>query len=349
MSSPEPFCIEVPSVSPPGVADEALPLIETGAVNVAASMPCPLKVRFKMEFAEFGAAQAAAGTPVHCPQALEGQAAPLADHLHAARGEDELPDVLVNPPLSVVFSQALRPRLFAAGGAYLGITRPADLAALPAAFQAAAHDHNLGFLAFGSWQVLWDRTLSDERALPKTWTDLADPAQAGRLAVHGCHGTIGANALLLVLRDRLGPEGVTRFAGNVVRLAHFAQLIKQLGAGPERAPLNVMPDAASLQMPTRKDAAIIEFRDGPLLTPMTLFVKRSRLEACRAVLDFFWGEAFGAVLTRGGYRTPQAMDWRQPYTWPSWETLAGHDYEALAAEVEAAFQAGLRRGAEAAA
>lgn len=329
------------------VSERGIPFFQRGAINVFATLPCPLKVRFKFEFEAFVKRhEAAGGTPIYCPTILDGKPKSLEEQLHEAQNEDELPDVLVTTGLNLVFSKTFRPKFFD-NDLYVGLNRPECLAAMPEEFRRAALDYNLGFLAFGAWHLMWDQSLGDETALPRRWTDLASPEYARLLSIHGYKGKMSATSLLLVLRERLGDGAVERFASNVKNIWHFAETLKHIDTNnPERVPFNILPDAAAAQIPVKKNAAMLEFRDGRLLAPLLLFVKRSRLEACQPVLDFLGSAPFRQVLARGDFLMPDRIDWSEPFTYPKWETLAMRDYDELSAEINAVFQRGLNASTE---
>jgi len=337
-----------PIVSPSAyVSERGVPLFKKGAINVFATLPCPLKVRFKAEFEPFIAQHSEHNeTPIYCPTILDGKPKALEEQLFNATSEDDLPDVMLTTGMNLVFSKSFRPKFFDTG-VYLGVNHPDHFAKLPETFRRAAEDYNIGFLAFGSWNLVWDRTLAKTASLPTSWAELAKPEFAKMLSIHGYQGKMSATSLLLVLKERLGEAAIEQFAGNIKNIWHFAEVIKNLDTNrAERAPFNILPNAASSQMPTTKNAAMLEFRDGPLLAPMMLFVKKSRLAACKPVLDYFWGESFRTILARGDFQFPDRIDWSRPFTYPNWETLASRDYAELSAEVNDVFQRGLQAACE---
>jgi hypothetical protein len=86
---------------------------------------------------------------------------------------------------------------------------------------------------------------------------------------------------------------------------------------------------------------MIEFKDGPLMAPLLMFVKKSKLEVCRPLIDFFWGDTFREILGKGDFHMPDEMDWSLNYSFPSWDYLATHDFTELSAELDVVFQKGL--------
>ena len=315
------------------------------ALNVYATMPCPLKVRFKAEFEAFiDDYNQRHETPVYCPTILDGAPKAIEDLLREASSEEELPDLWVTTSFHTLFSRDFK-RRFIDTGVMLGVTKPEHVPLLPAEYQRVATTHNIGFLAFGGWELICDTSLTTEMLYPKSWSDLAKPEFKGKFSIHGYHGKASGASLLLVLQERMGKGAIRDFARNIGSVRHFAEIIKRIDSADEsRMAFNILPNAASRQMPSKKRAVQLEFADGPLMAPLMLFVKRSRFETCRELLAFFWGEAFRAVLARGDFSMPDQMNWARNYTFPSWDYLASRDFAELSEELNAEFRAGLAPG-----
>lgn len=129
------------------------------------------------------------------------------------------------------------------------MTHPAALPLLPPELKAAVSKHNLGFLAFGFWQLVCDTSLCPDGPYPARWADLLDPRYRQR-TIHGCDGHVGGMTLAELLQDQQGEQAVTALATNIKAVRHFSQLIKGMNsADPLRAPFNLMPGAAVAKSP----------------------------------------------------------------------------------------------------
>jgi len=314
------------------------PHLRQGATNVFAFVPCPLKVRFKADFQDFlDRHNASASRPLFCPNIVDGPQYNLGTELRYALSEEDLPDVLVTTGLSSVFSTSFR-RRFLDSGLYQGLTKPECLSTMPESYRHIAQDRNIGFLAFGSWSLIADMSVAQDMATPGCWADLAKPEFRGLLAAPGHHDEFCGTNVLRVIHERVGMDGVRQFATNVTVLKHFSEIMKGIDSSLSgRAPFNLLPSAVSAQMPSRKRAITVPFSDGPLLSPLLLFVKQGRIENCRPVLDYFWGERFQSVIGVGGFLAPGQMDWRADYTFPDWNTLLTKDYASVSNELTSAF------------
>jgi len=301
-----------------------------GKLNVYASVPCPLKVRFNASFeAALASLGAQAGAEVHCPNLLPGDKGDLAERLARVERVEDLPDVIVTTRAATALDPNFRSR-FLETGELVGYTHPDERAGLPPELAAIGARLNLGFLAFGGWSVVVDLSLAEGLDMPRSWADLVDEKFRGQIAIPGHGDEICGPNTLRIIESRLGLDGVRRLARNTRVVKHFSELVKRIDSGmDERAPFSLLPDAVSAQIPSRKRAARLQWDDGPILMPIFQFVRRDRFEASRAALDFFHGPTFGAVMRIGDFRTPTQMDWAEGWSYPDWDELLRQDYPAV--------------------
>lgn len=323
------------------------PFRQPGALNLHVAVPCPLKVRLQAALGAFIADyNRRHSQPIYCPSILDGEPHGIDELMQRSQHIDELPEIWVSIGLHTAFSQPFKQR-FLDSGLYQGVTHPDALRQLPAELRRAAERHNLGFLAFGFWQLVCDLSLCPQGPYPRQWADLLDPAFHQQIAMHGCDGHIGGMTLLQLIRDQHGDDAVLALAHNIAAVRHFSQLIKAIGsADPRRVAFNLMPGAAANQIPSHKPAALIELQEGPLLSPLLLFIKADLPVAQReAVLEFLWGDAFRSVLQAGDFHFVDQMDWQRRYSFPDWDRLAASDYNAQSEALGARFIAALPPGA----
>lgn len=316
------------------------PLRVEGKLNVYASVPCPLKVRFNESFeAALASLGAQAGTGVHCSNLLPGDKSDLAERLTCAESVEDLPDVIVTTRAATVLDPKFRSR-FLDTGKLIGYIHAEERAGLPPELADVAERLNLGFLAFGGWSVVVDLSLAEGLDMPRSWADLADEKFRGLISIPGHGDEICGPNTLRVIEAKLGLEGVRRLARNTRLVKHFSELVKRIDSGmDERTPFSLLPDAVSAQIPSRKRAARLQWNDGPILMPIFQFVRRDRLEASRAALDFFRGPVFSGVMRIGDFHTPTQMDWADGWSYPDWDELLRQDYPAVTQALAAIFLA----------
>jgi ABC-type Fe3+ transport system substrate-binding protein len=323
--------------------ENGVPLLKKGALNLYVNMPCPLKVVAKMVISEFADLyNASHDVPLYSPMLFDGNSKGIEGELKAAKTEDELPEVLIASGLHTVLSRNFRER-FIDTGIYTGITTPEALKIMPESFQQLVKKHNIGILGIGYWSVVVDLSTSPGVPYPHRWTDLVDPRYKDLLTVHGYNGKASIATLLMLLKEQLGSGAATDFAFNIRNVWHFAEILKRLDSSEvRRTPFNLLPNAATVQMPSRKQAAILEFEDGPVLAPMLMFVKTSRIEECQPVVDFFHSDIMKKALKRGDFYLAEDVNWQDPFSFPSWEYLLNNDYEELTVMLDIELKKGLR-------
>ncbi|MFM2481910.1 ABC transporter substrate-binding protein [Celerinatantimonas sp. YJH-8] len=301
------------------------PIFQPGALNIVMSVPCPIKVKFKMVLETFiNDYNASHDMPIYCPSIMDGIPHGLEGILREVSDAEMLPDLWLSTSMRTALSQPFRSR-FVDTGLLQGIND--DVSQFPSRFKEAATQYNLGFFAFGNWSLLCDLSVKTAPPYPQTWEDLLDPIYQGQIAIHGCHGEVGGMTLLQILHQRYGDERICQLAQNIGGVRHFSKLIKAVDSNDkERVAYNILPNAIINQLPSRKRAAIIELKDGPLLTPMTLFAKRDKLKQLQPIIDFLKGPDMTPVFSLGGFIKPELMDWSKPYLFPDWDILLQTDH-----------------------
>jgi hypothetical protein len=280
--------------------------------------------------------------PIYSPMLLDGDSKGIEGELKAAMTEDELPEVLIASGLHTVLSKRFRER-FIDTGVYRGVTSESALSKMPDLYRRLVSQHNIGIYSTGFWSVVCDLSLDPGVPCPRRWIDLVDPRFKDLVTVHGYNGKASIASLLLLLREQLGSSAIADFAANIRNVWHFAEILKRIdSAEPRRTPFNLLPNAATVQMPSNKRGAILEFEDGPILAPMLMYVKASRMEECRPLINFMHSNIMLQALRRGDFHHADDFDWSQPFCFPSWDFLLQCDYEAMTESLNVELKKGLR-------
>jgi ABC-type Fe3+ transport system substrate-binding protein len=317
---------------------------QSGSLNVIVSMPCPLKVPFKQLFYPFAERfnQLNPTQPIFCPDITDCSPFGLDDSLKNAESEEELPDVYLTSGLSVLFSESFYDR-FIDSGILLGYMEDSNAERMPESINATLVRHNIGALAFSSWGVVQDLSVSTVKETPSSWTELLNSKYQNQITVHGCHGKAGSIPLLLFLQQRVGKKAIEKFAHNIIDIRHFAQIIKRMDtSNPLRTAFNILPDVASSHIPSWKKVQKLSFEEGCPINPMILMVKRSKLKECKPLIDFFHSQPFRAMLAQSGYHMADKIEWNEKYFLPDLKRLAKDGFEQVTDDIEKHYQGSLR-------
>ncbi|MDR3269700.1 MAG: ABC transporter substrate-binding protein [Tannerella sp.] len=305
-------------------------LIDTrqGAINIYASMPCPMKVPFKQLMTPFVESCNAGhpDAPVYCPDVADCSLEALGLTVRRTVDPDYLPDIVIANNYEFVFEYPFYESLLKTG-VFTGVSHPSDLEAMPAELRTNLTNHNMGVLCFGSRSVVLDVTVDGVPQNIMSWRELLTPAWEDQFTVHG-HLDKATFGFMYFLNKHFGAEGIVRYAKNIADIKHFSQIIKRLNStGEYKTAINILPDVATAKIPSTKKVRILDLEEGKMLSPMMLFVKTSKLEQCRKILDFFWSKPFRKMLGNGCL-LPDGLRKDRRYSIPDFGVLAT-DYKRL--------------------
>lgn len=314
------------------------------SIKVIATMPCPLKVPFRELFNSF-IENYNMDNPLHpifCPEQNDCTNPEFDNILLNAKSEDELPDIYLTTSYNILFDKSFNAK-FIKTGMLSGYIDDTQREHIPKTILNVLTQHNIVSLAFSSWGVAQDYSVSEIKKKPTSWEEILEPEFLNQITVHGCHGKAGSSTLLLFLQQQCGDEAIARFARNVIDMRHFALIIKRMDSmDTKRTALNVLPDVAASHIPSWKSVERLYFAEGCPLNPMILMVKKSRLEACMPIINFFHSTAFKRMLQSNGYLMPTELKWSNNYVLPNFERLAAEGYAKITNDIEKIYQANLR-------
>ena len=318
--------------------------IRQHSIKVIATMPCPLKVPFRELFNSFIENYNMDNPlhPVFCPEQNDCTNPEFDNILLNAKSEDELPDIYLTSSYNILFDKSFNAK-FIKTEILSGYIDEEHRNYIPETVLNTLESYNIGSLAFSSWGVAQDYSVSEIKKKPTSWVDILNSEFLNQITVHGCHGKAGNTGLLLFLQQQCGDEAIASFARNVIDMRHFALMIKRMDSiDTKRTLLNVMPDVAASHIPSWKSVERLHFAEGCPLNPMILMVKMSRLEACMPIINFFHSFAFKRMLQSNGYLMPTELKWSNNYILPIFEHLEAEGYAKVSTDIEKIYQANLR-------
>jgi hypothetical protein len=316
-------------------------LLKEDAINVYASMPCPMKVPFKQLMTAFAADyNATHALPVHCPDVMDCSSEELGCLVRNTKDPDRLPDIIITQNYEFFFECPFAEK-FLQTGIFQGFTHAADREALPEPIRRNLEKSNLGVLCFGSRSVVRDLTVEGFPGNIRSWSELLAPAFEDQFTVHG-HIDKATFGFMYFLDRHFGMEGIIRYAGNIADIRHFSQVIKRMCSTDEyRTSINILPDVAAAQIPSTKKVRILNLKEGKMLSPMIMAVKTSKMAQCSEILAFFHTKKFRAMLG-GGCLLPDELERNRTWFMPDFDVLA-KNYHALAKAFDGLYLNNLNR------
>lgn len=323
------------SIEAPGLED----ITKQGDLKLLALMPCGLKMPFSRAITAF-LEEAKIQYGLDITYAVEGnlnQELSYYSYVERIDDIDELPDIIVSADFNTFYGQRFYEK-YVANGLMSGY----------GSYSPNEHYINAGIVEpNGEYSVLGINPLVmvanldevGDRPLPTCWKDLLDPMWKRSVTLRGGNGFF-CHAVLLPTYQKYGKEGLEQLGDNVLRGLHPAQMIKHIDGG-EPGAIYVMPEFFAHRSRKQDRIKIIWPDDGALASPVTLQVKKSKIEELKPVLDYLTGKELAKVLVGARFPVPHAdiegevQD--KPLIWLGWDYLRRDDLLETNREIDSIF------------
>jgi ABC-type Fe3+ transport system substrate-binding protein len=301
------------------------------------SLPCPLKAPVGLALENL---RTALGPEAVWPRIFMDSCGKhtLNDLAGTLTRPDEVPDCIVSAGLNGFLSKSFRDR-FATDGLLAAL--PQDMH--PALAGAGLADPRGVCRLYACNPLVMVAVPSRLGGLPvpRSFSDLLDPAYAGKIGLCGPPETAGDSTLLLHIRLGHGPRAVAALGRAMVCDTHPSQIFRPApGANPP--PIGVMPYFFASAAPRQGDVEIVWPTDGALVSPLFVMVKTAVRERLGPLVDFFLGPQAAAIA--GGAQIPPTHPAAESGLPPGaslrfigWDVLESHDLGPLIAESGALF------------
>lgn len=324
----------------PGLGD----VRTSGDLTLLALMPCGLKVPFGRVLTGF-LEDLKTRQGLNITYAVEGnlnQELSYYPYVDTIERVDELPDIIVSADFNAFYAHRFYKR-FVEPGHFVAYGQVDPCAAFA---EAGLVDPKDEYFVFGVNPLVLVADLSriGDRPLPTRWEDILDPTWKKDLCLRG-NADFFCHAVLLPFYQAGGAEALLKLAPNVAQGLHPAQMVKQIDAGQGPA-LYVMPEFFAHRVKIKDRIAIVWPADGALASPVTLQVKREKVEALRPVLDWLTGPELARALVGARFPVPHAAIEGElqgaPLKWLGWDWLRRNDIREVNARIDGIFLPALK-------
>jgi len=262
--------------------------------DLLALMPCGLRNPFKTHIDSFMEAH---------PEWFEGlnyivegnvnhetRYYPEIDRLQSV---DDLPDIVISSDVNAFFHKRFMDRFSSQFVTFMPY--------LPHPYLADAGfcdpDGHFSMLTANLLIMAVDKSKLGNRPVPSSWADLLHPDFANDIILRG-EDDFFCNAVLLPYYKDYGMDAIRKLARNVKSGHHPAEMVKLAGSDKEEAAaVYVLPYffAAKIRNP---QVEVIWPKEGAILSPVFLLVKKTSLEKNRRILDFIFSKETAELFVR---------------------------------------------------
>lgn len=181
------------------------------------------------------------------------------------------------------------------------------------------------------------------RNIPETWEDVLSPAFENSVAVPFSDLDL-FNSVVLTLYSRFGAEGIEKLKKACSSFLHPAQMAKG-GVNRQTAQPAISISPCFFSKMIRGDSPLkaVWPRDGAVIAPIFMLVKKDTENLTKPFADFFLSEATGTIFAQSGFfpSTNPSVDNRlepeKKFLWAGWDFLYRNDIGTLLEKIRADF------------
>lgn len=261
------------------------------------------------------------------------------EYIWDAHHEDELPDVIASVGFGSFYRKEFRER-FIDKGTFVSVQPP-----VPEPFASAGiadPKGNYTIYSVFTYIMLVDFKKLGDLPVPESWGDLLNPIYEKNIIIGGSDDAVNEVLLLNIYRE-FGDEGLKKLAPNIKEAWHASQMAKAAGSSMQKgAAIYVLPWFFAKSCPNTEHAKIIWPKDGALVSPMYMLVKKSAAERMKPVVDFMTGRELGEMTEKSFFPTLlETSERRLPpeakLKWIGWDFIYTHDMKTFSDEINERF------------
>lgn len=321
--------------------------VEADNLNLLALLPCPLKVPLEEAFNKF-LKKSGIKEKHKLKYLIESNANnQLSYNKYVSQFEsiDDIPDIVISSGVNCFYSKSFVKK-FIDKDLFVDVAA-ADYISNKSLEGVGIKDPGGNYTIF-SMNILVmvaDLTKIGELPLPETWGDLLVPEYNKKVVIRGQKNNFCETTLLAVYKE-YGYEGIKNLGRSVMAGWHPAQMVKMAGTGREDAPaISVMPYFYTRTIKNKDKVKVIWPKDGAIISPVTMLVKKSKYNQLKEIAEFFTGTEAGRICA-GAYfpaLNPE-VDNKIPedaaFNWIGWDFIKSKDMSALVDDLNRIFLEG---------
>lgn len=182
------------------------------------------------------------------------------------------------------------------------------------------------------------------RKVPETWDDILSEEFEDSVAVP--MGDLDLfNALVVSLYKEYGMDGISRLARSYMKSLHPAEMVKARGRNNVPC-VSIIPYFFTQMIDPNKQIAVWP-KDGAVISPIFMIVKKEKKEQLKPVIDFFTSKRIGQIFSANG-KFPSTnkdvdnkLDPGMKFKWVGWDFIKNTDIGTLLVDLENEFKKGI--------
>lgn len=298
--------------------------IDEKVLNLFALLPCPLKVPISEQFKKY-LKQCKTESEFH--YIIDSNANNQLSYYNKVEDFqciEQIPDIIISSGINNFYDNKFRSK-FVEKGLFIDTSN-----CLPNSNFIASKikdpDRNYNIISMNILVIVVDLTLIGELTLPESFEDILKPEYKNKVAIRGNKDSFCETTLLTIYKE-YGEDGIKKLGSSVMKGLHPSQMVRNIGMNKQNAPvISVMPYFYAKTIVNKDKVKIIWPREGAIISPVTMLVKKSKAKQLENIVDFFNGVEVGKICAGASFPSlnPE-VDNKLPkeanFNWIGWDFI----------------------------
>jgi ABC-type Fe3+ transport system substrate-binding protein len=310
--------------------------VAVGDIKVKGLLPCPVRIPLLEGFDSF-TEKFNEENGINITYKLEAASVGakfLEEEIAKVESEDELPDIFVSAGFETFFDKRAIGRFKDNGvfvNPYFGDKINKDFEGIDIV------DPKGDYTIIGTVPAVFMVNLQEigDLKIPESWAELLSEEFYQKVAL-----PVGDfdlfNAILISIYKDFGMDGVEKLGKILLKSMHPAQMVKNAGKKVADKPVvTIMPYFFTKMVRDVSTMKVVWPKDGAIISPIFMLVKRSKLEILKPVADFLFSKEVGEILSHKGLfpslnpEVKNILPENAKFKWVGWDYIYSNDIGGL--------------------
>ncbi|MCB4204600.1 ABC transporter substrate-binding protein [Deferribacteraceae bacterium V6Fe1] len=306
--------------------------VAVGDIKVKGLLPCPVRIPLLEGFDSF-TEKFNEENGINITYKLEAASVGakfLEEEIAKVESEDELPDIFVSAGFETFFDKRAIGRFKDNGvfvNPYFGEKLNDDFNGVD------IEDPKGDYTIISTVPAVFMVNLQEigDLKVPESWADLLSEEYYQKVAL-----PVGDfdlfNAILISIYKDFGMDGVEKLGKILLKSMHPAQMVKNAGKKVADKPVvTIMPYFFTKMVRDVSTMKVVWPKDGAIISPIFMLVKRSKLEILKPVADFLFSKEVGEILSHKGLfpslnpEVKNILPENAKFKWVGWDYIYSND------------------------
>lgn len=309
---------------------------ENKNLNLLALLPCPIKGAIEEAFINFVEREG-----IECNYIIDSNAnnsISYNEYIKTINDINELPDIVISAGVNNFYGKKfyndfIKKDYFVDAADYM----PSEKLT-----QIKDPKGNYSFIAMNLLVMVVNLNRLGDLPMPESFEDILHPQFKNKVVIRG-EGNSFCETTLLAIYKEYGINGIVALGNSVMDGWHPAQMVKSIGTASKEGPVvSIMPYFYSNTICNKEKIKVVVPKEGAIVSPVTMLVKKSQFAKVEKIAKFFLGEEVGKICVGADFiafnpSVDNALPNDVSFNWLGWSFINENDIKELVESLNKVF------------